>query len=493
MKFENLKFWFIVGSQFLYGPEALKEVEENSKTIVDGMNASGILPSPIEFKTLVLTNDDALNIVKEANYDDNCAGVIVFMHTFSPSKMWINALKLLQKPYLHYHSQFLDYIPNEEIDMDYMNLHQSAHGDREHAFMAGRLGLARKLVVGHWKDEDALFEIAEWMRAAAGAAFSKQLRLVRFGDNMRQVGVTEGDKILVQSDLGWQVNTWAVGDLVSELNKVTDEEIDAQMNIYKENYELDTDDLDSVRYQAKEQVAIQKLLEEQGANAFSDTFEDLYGLEQLPGLAVQDLMRQGYGFAGEGDWKTAALQAIIKFMATGMSGGTAFMEDYTYDFQEGLALGAHMLEVDPTVANETAKIQVHELGIGGKAAPARLVFEGKAGDARLVSIIDMGGRLRMVVHEVECVLPPQTMPNLPTARVMWKAKPNLEEGAKLWMLTGGAHHSVLTYDVSANTLRDWARIMNIEFIHIDENTKADDLEKDLLYSDIIWNLKKVSR
>ena len=491
MGFEKYKFWFVVGSQFLYGPETLGQVEENARVMVDHMNSTGILPAEVEYKITIKTEAEVANVVREANYDTSCAGIIVFCHTFSPSKMWTNGLRDLQKPYLHFHTQFPDNIPNEEIDMDYMNLHQSAHGDREHAHMAARVGLSRKIVVGYWKEEATLTKIAKWMRASLGVSFSKNLKVIRFGDNMREVGVTEGDKVSAQLNLGWQVNTWPVGHLVESINQVTDDEITAQLDEYKERYTINTDNLDSITYQARVQMAMEKMLTEQDADAFTNTFENLYGLQQLPGLATQDLMRKGYGFGAEGDWKSAAMTAIIKFMGQGMDGGSTFVEDYTYDLKHGLALGAHMLEVCPTVADGDVNIEVHPLGIGGKEDPARLVFAGREGKATLTSLVEVGGRQRLVVHEINCVDPPLTMPNLPTARVMWKAEPSLGVGAHCWMLAGGAHHSTLSYDIDAEVLRDFARIMNIEFVHIDANTTVENLEKDLFYSDIAWRLKGV--
>lgn len=489
MQFKDLEFWFIVGSQFLYGEETLRQVEEDAKVMVEEMNKSGNLPLPIRYKTTVKTCEDASNIIAEANYDKACAGIIVFCHTFSPSKMWINGLIALQKPYLHFHSQFLNTIPNEEIDMDYMNLHQSAHGDREHAFMGARLGLNRKIVVGYWKDKDVQEKIGKWMRASAGVAFSKQLKLVRFGDNMREVGVTEGDKVEAQIKFGWQVNTWPVGDLVQKIQSVTEEEVDKQVEAYEKHYVYQTEDKEAVRYQALVELGMKKMLEEQGAHGFTNTFENLYGMEQLPGLATQDLMRQGYGFGAEGDWKVSAMTAIIKFMSEGLTGGNSFIEDYTYDFEAGLALGAHMLEVCPSIATDKARIEVHPLGIGGKKDPARLVFEGKEGPACLASLVQMGNRFRLLVHEIDCVKPHKDMPNLPTARVMWEAKPNLADGAKAWMLAGGAHHSTLTYDLDFEVLQDFCRIMDIECVHINAETDPDKLEEELFLKDIAWKLK----
>lgn len=485
MNIKEMKFWFVIGSQFLYGEETLKTVEKDALIIAEGLNSSGRLPCEIIYKDTVKTSGSAEKIIKEANYDDSCAGIITFCHTFSPSKMWINALEGLQKPWLHFHTQFNREIPNEEIDMDYMNLHQGAHGDREHGFIGARLRKPRKVIMGYWQDEDIQERIAKWMRVAAAVKFSRELKVMRFGDNMREVAVTEGDKVEVQRKLGWEVNTWPVGELAAEIEAVTDAEIDAKMAEYNELYTLATDDIETVRYQAREEVAMLKMLERESCDAFSNTFQDLYGMRQLPGLASQNMMYHGIGYAGEGDWKTAALTAVLKFMGK----DSLFMEDYTYDLKNGISLGAHMLEVCPCAAADKPRIEVHPLGIGGKEAPARLVFEGKAGKATVASLIDMGGRLRLIVQDIECVKPTQTMPNLPVARVMWKPAPDLQTGAECWIVAGGAHHTVLSYDVDAEMLRDFARIMDIEFVHIDKDTTPESLEKELFFADLAWKLK----
>ncbi|MDO4863065.1 MAG: L-arabinose isomerase [Ruminococcus sp.] len=475
-----MKFWFVTGSQFLYGEETLRQVEVDSKKIVAGLK----LPFPVEYKLTVKTESEIERIIKEANYDDECAGVITFCHTFSPSKMWINGLTMLRKPWLHFHTQFNDNIPNEAIDMDYMNLHQSAHGDREHGFIGARLRMPRAVVAGHWADPEVQGKIADWMRAAVGALFSKSLKIVRFGDNMREVAVTEGDKIEAQIQLGWQVNTFAVGDLVEYMNDVTDAEIDALMKEYAELYDYDKADEEVIRYQAREEIAIEKILVREGAKAFSNTFQDLHGMKQLPGLATQHLMHKGYGFGAEGDWKTAGMTAIVKAMYP--DGNTSFMEDYNYDYNRGLILGSHMLEVCPSIAADRPRIEVHHLGIGGKEPPARLVFEGKAGSAKALSLIDMGGRFRLIAQDVECEKPFQSMPNLPVARTMWKPAPSFLEGLECWIIAGGAHHTVLSYDITDETVRDFARIMGIELVVIDENTTKYQLERDMMLGDVIY-------
>ena len=491
MQMKEYEFWFVVGSQFLYGPEVLEIVASRAKEMADTMNKSGILPCKVVYKVTAKTPEEISNVVKEANYQDKCAGLITWMHTFSPSKMWIDGLSKLQKPYCHFATQYNREIPNDEIDMDFMNLNQAAHGDREHGFIAARLRMPRKVIMGYWQDEDVLKRLGDWMRSAVAAAFSRSLKVMRFGDNMRNVAVTEGDKVGVQMQLGWQVNTWPVGELVEEIGKVTEEEVDAPMQEYAERYTMATDNLDAVRYQAKEEIAMKKMLDREGCKAFSNTFEDLYGMEQLPGLASQRLMEQGYGYGGEGDWKVAAMTAVIKAMTEGMTGGSAFMEDYTYNLQKGAeySLGAHMLEVCPSVAAERPRIEVHPLGIGGKADPARLVFEGHPGKACVVSLVDMGGRLRMICQDIEAVKPILPMPNLPVARVMWRAMPDLRTGAECWILAGGAHHTVLTYDATPEMLKDWARIMDIEFVHITKDTTPASLEQELFLNDLAWKLK----
>lgn len=491
MSMKNYEFWFVVGSQFLYGDEVLETVAKRAEEMAAKMNASGILPCKVVYKVTAKTNKEIADVVKEANYDDKCAGIITWCHTFSPSKMWINGFVDLQKPYCHFATQYNREIPNEEIDMDFMNLNQAAHGDREHGFIAARLRMPRKVIAGYWQDEDVLERIGDWMRSAVGVAVSKSLKVMRFGDNMREVAVTEGDKVEVQAKLGWQVNTWPVGTLVEYIEAVSEEEVDALMKEYAEKYVMNTDNVSAVRYQAKEEIAMKKMLDEEGCLAFSNTFQDLYGMEQLPGLASQRLMEQGYGYGGEGDWKVAAMTAIMKAMGEGKNGGTAFMEDYTYHLEKGkeYSLGAHMLEVCPSLAADKPKIEVHPLGIGGKGDPARLVFEGREGKAIVASLVDMGGRLRLIVQDIECVKPIMEMPNLPVARVMWRAMPDLTTGVECWITAGGAHHTVLSYDVSASQMKDWATMMDIEFVHITKDTTVESLEKELFLNDLAWKLK----
>ena len=486
----NYEFWFVVGSQALYGPEVLETVAKRAEEMAQEMSKR--LPYPLVYKVTAMSNSQIADIVKEANHDDSCAGIVTWCHTFSPSKMWINGLVNLQKPYCHFATQYNLEIPNEEIDMDFMNLNQAAHGDREHGFIAARLRMPRKIIFGYWQDEEIQKRLGRWMRAAVGVAVSRNLKVMRFGDNMREVAVTEGDKVEVQAKLGWQVNTWAVGDLVKVMNEVTDAEVDALMDTYRSSYDFATDNIDAIRYQAREEIAIKKMLDDEGCQAFSNTFQDLYGMEQLPGLASQHLMAQGYGYGGEGDWKVAAMTAIMKSMGDNGNGCSLFMEDYTYNLVPGAeySLGAHMLEVCPCCAAEKPRIETHPLGIGmNEKDPARLVFEGKAGPAIVVSLIDMGGRLRLICQDIECVKPILPMPNLPVARVMWKALPSLATGVECWITAGGAHHTVLSYDVTAEQMHDWANMMDIEFVHIGKDTTPEALEHDLFLADLAWKLR----
>ncbi len=483
-------FWFVVGSQLLYGPEVLETVAARGEEMARELSRH--LPYPLVYKVTAKSNQEIAQVVKEANYDSGCAGIIAWCHTFSPSKMWINGLAGLQKPYCHLATQYNRAIPNEEIDMDFMNLNQAAHGDREHGFIAARLRMPRKVIAGHWQDQAVRDRLAAWMQAAAGVAVSKELKVMRFGDNMREVAVTEGDKVEVQQKLGWQVNTWAVGDLVKEMNAVTEAEIDALMETYQASYDIATGCIDAIRYQAREEIAIKKMMDAEGCTAFSNTFQDLYGMEQLPGLATQHLMAQGYGYGGEGDWKVAAMTAIMKAMGENGNGVSLFMEDYTYNLTPGAeySLGAHMLEVCPCCAAARPRIETHHLGIGmNRKDPARLVFEGKAGDAIVVSLIDMGGRLRLICQDIHCVKPVLPMPNLPVARVMWRAEPDLTTGLECWITAGGAHHTVLSYDVTAGMMRDWCTMMSVEFVHIDHDTTVERLEQELFLSDLAWKLR----
>ena len=484
------EFWFVVGSQSLYGQDVLDTVDARAAEMAEEL--SKVLPFPLVYKVTAKSNKEIADTVKEANYRDECAGIVTWCHTFSPSKMWIDGLRDLQKPWCHLATQYNREIPNEEIDMDFMNLNQAAHGDREHGFMGARLRKPRKVIAGFWQDPCVQERLAKWQRVCMGVITSREMKVMRFGDNMREVAVTEGDKVETQIKLGWQVNTWAVGDLVKEMNAVTEAEVDALYEEYTGKYDINTDNLFAIRYQAREEIAMKKMMDREGCKAFSNTFQDLYGMQQLPGLASQHLMSLGYGYGGEGDWKVSAMTAILKSMGEGGNGASGFMEDYTYHLVEGqeYSLGAHMLEVCPSLAADKPRIETHHLGIGmNEKDPARLVFEGKAGKGIVASLIDMGGRLRLIVQDIEAVKPIMPMPNLPVARVMWRALPNLTTGVECWITAGGAHHTVLSYDVDAEMLRDWARIMDIEFVHIGADTTPEKLEEELLVKDLVWKLK----
>ena len=484
------QFWFVVGSQDLYGEEVLRTVAERAEEMAGWLSEK--LPYPLVYKVTAMSSGQITKVIKEANFDDDCLGVVTWCHTFSPSKMWLTGLSMLQKPWCHLATQYNKEIPNEEIDMDFMNLNQAAHGDREHGFMGARLRKARKVIAGYWKEENVIARLAEFQKVCVGIDFSKNLKVMRFGDNMRDVAVTEGDKVEAQNKLGWEVNFWAVGDLVKEMDAVTEEEVDALCGEYFEQYDVATDNTAAIRYQAREEIAMKKMMDRNGCKAFSNTFQDLYGMEQLPGLASQHLMAQGYGYGGEGDWKVSAMTAILKKMGEGENGASAFMEDYTYHLVEGAkySLGAHMLEVCPSLAANRPRIETHHLGIGmNRKDPARLVFDGREGKGIVVSLIDMGGRMRLIVQDIECVKPIMEMPNLPVAKVMWKAMPSLETGVECWITAGGAHHTVLSLDVTAEMMRDFARFMDIEFVHITKDTTVEALEDKLLVNDLIWKLR----
>ncbi len=482
-------FWFITGSQHLYGEETLKQVAKDSTEIVKELDNS--LPCKVLFKPTVTTPDEITAMCIAANNDSECAGIITWMHTFSPSKMWINGLKILNKPMLHLHTQFNRDIPWQSIDMDFMNLNQAAHGDREHGYIGTRLRLNRKVISGFWKEEDTQKRIEIWMRAAIGAYESKRLKIARLGDNMREVAVTEGDKVEAQIKFGWAINGYGLGDFVELVNEVTNNEVDTLIKEYNDSYVINTDNLESIKEQAKYEIALKNFMKKGNFGAFTTTFEDLHGLKQLPGLSSQRLMQAGFGFGPEGDWKTAALVRIFKLMTADLNGGTTLMEDYTYHLEPGreAILGSHMLEICPSISCEKAKIEVHDLGIGGKDAPARLVFDGKEGNAICVTLIDMGNRFRMIVNEVEAIKSYYDMPKLPVARVMWKPLPDFKTATEAWIYAGGAHHTAMTYDLTTEHLRDFAEMMDIELIVINKETKIEELKKELQYNDIIWKFK----
>ena len=476
--------WFITGSQHLYGDEALKQVAADSAVIAEHLN--GRIGAEVICTPVVTTASEITDVMRKANADNDCIGVITWMHTFSPSKMWIDGLKTISKPILHFSTQFNEALPYAEIDMDFMNLNQSAHGDREHSHIYALMRKSRKEVVGHWQDEEAINEIRTWVAAAKAFAAGNSLRVVRFGDNMRDVAVTDGNKVTTQAKLGWSVDYYGIGDLVEEIDKVADEEVNDLIAEYQEAYNVVTDDIDAIKEQAKYEIALERFLNKTESTAFTTNFQDLHGLKQLPGLSAQRLMAKGYGFGAEGDWKTAALTRAMKIMSDNDS--TAFMEDYTYNLTKGneAILGAHMLEVCPTIADGEIRLDVQPLGIGGKEPPARLIFNSKAGEAICVSLVDLGNRLRLICAEVECISTPEPMPKLPVASAMWKPYPDFKNGVKAWLLAGGAHHSVLSYTLTKEHIIDFARMAGIECVVIGKNTDVSDFELKLMLGDAAW-------
>ncbi|EMF0571019.1 L-arabinose isomerase [Enterococcus faecium] len=466
------EFWFVVGSQHLYGEEALREVKKHAQEMVDELNENGQLPYPIRLQELAVTADTITKIMKEVNYREEVAGVITWMHTFSPAKMWIRGTKLLQKPLLHLATQYNESIPWKTIDMDFMNLNQSAHGDREYGFINARLNKQNKIVVGYWKRPEIQKEIADWMDVAVAYNESFGIKVARFGDNMRNVGVTEGDKVEAQIQFGWTVDYFGIGDLVQVIDRVSDEEVDQLFEEYKELYTFDYGDYEEktweehVKVQAQQEIGIRRFLEEGGYNAFTTNFEDLYGMKQLPGLAVQRLMAEGYGFAGEGDWKTAAIDRLLKIMARGKD--TGFMEDYTYELASGqeAILESHMMEVDPTLAATKPRIVVSPLSMGDREDPARLVFDGKAGEGVVVSMADFGTHYKLLINEVKAFEPTTEAPNLPVARVLWKTKPNFHEGVHSWIQAGGGHHTVVSLNLTTDQIETWAKLVELETVVI---------------------------
>lgn len=485
----DYEFWFFTGSQLLYGQETLDQVDKDTQIMVDGLNASGILPYPVIFKGTLKSSDEILAGCKEANAANQCAGILTWCHTFSPAKMWIHGLKALTKPLLHLHTQFNKEIPWDTIDMDFMNLNQAAHGDREYGYIGARMEIPRKIVVGYWQEKDVIAKIADWMDVSVGFNECQSLKICRFGDNMRDVAVTDGDRVEAEIKLGWTTDYYGIGDLVSEMETITEEQVDAMMADYKTRYDFDKDaSIDSIREQAKIQCALEQFMVRNGYTAFSDNFQVLQGMKQLPGLAVQDMMYKGYGFGGEGDWKIAAMVRIMKIMAHGKR--TSFMEDYTlnYNGAESAILNAHMLEVCPTVAETKPVIEVHPLGIGDKEAPARLKFKGiQSGHGVACCLNDMGNRFRLIVQEVECV-PSKDMPKLPVASILWKPLPDLTTAAHAWILAGGAHHTSFSLELTAEQLEDWCEMMGIECVVINNDTTISSFKKELKWNSMAYRL-----
>jgi L-arabinose isomerase len=491
---KTFEVWFVTGSQNLYGEETLRLVAEHSQEIAKGLDASGKIPVRVVYKPTVKSTQEIYDTLVAANTAENVIGVITWMHTFSPAKMWIRGLAALKKPLLHLHTQYNRDIPWSSMDMDFMNLNQSAHGDREFGFMVSRMRKNRKVVVGHWQSADVEEQIGNWSRAAAGWHDWQGGKFARFGDNMRFVAVTDGDKVEAELQFGFSVNSYGIGDLVALIDAVSANDIEALIEEYKEKYTIAADLLpggerhSSVYEAARIEIALRKFLVDGGFKGFSDTFEDLHGMVQLPGLAVQRLLADGFGFAGEGDWKTAALVRAFKVMGSGLEGGNGFMEDYTYHFDPNneLVLGSHMLEIDESLASTKPSLEVHPLGIGGKADPARLVFNVAGGAALNASIIDVGNRFRMIVNEVEAVEPQHELPNLPVARVLWKPLPDMKTGCAGWIYAGGAHHTAYSQNLSAETIQDFTEMAGIEFIRIGKDSTIDSIKNELRWNDIAF-------
>jgi L-arabinose isomerase len=492
----NVEVWLVTGSQHLYGEATLKLVEQHAREIAGQLSQSGKLPVGVVFKSVVTTPEAITAVCREANNAPNCIGLITWMHTFSPAKMWIAGLKALSKPFVHLHTQYNRDLPWTQIDMDFMNLNQSAHGDREFGFIGSRMRLSRKVIVGYWQDEPVMASLATWMRAAAAWQDAQGARIARFGDNMREVAVTEGDKVEAQIRLGYSVNGYGMGDLVKFIDQVGDSEIDQLVAEYDDSYTVvqalrpGGSQRQHLREAARIELGLKAFLTDGNFKAFTTTFENLYGLSQLPGLSVQRLMAEGYGFGAEGDWKTAALVRAMKVMGSGLPGGTSFMEDYTYDFggEEPRVLGAHMLEVCESIASEKPSLEIHPLSIGGKADPARLVFTVKSGPAVNASLIDLGNRFRMIINEVDVVQPEKPLENLPVASAVWIPRPDLAVAAGAWILAGGAHHTGFSQSVTQQHLEDFAEIAGLEFLSIDKGTDLVSFKKELRWNEMYYHL-----
>jgi|SRR5271157_666952 len=496
MDFHEFEVWFVTGSQDLYGDETLKRVAEDARKIADGLTRSGKLPVKVVYKPIVTTPEAIYDLCTEANNVKGCIGLIAWMHTFSPAKMWIAGLNALHKPFLHLHTQFNRDLPWSNIDMDFMNLNQSAHGDREFGFIASRMRLNRKVVVGFWQDDDVQEEIQGWMRAACAWHDLQGARIARFGDNMRDVAVTEGDKVEAQMRLGFSVNGYGLGDLAAAVKSVPEGEVDKLVSEYEERYSVAKvlrqagEQHPALREAARIELGLRAFLENGRFKAFTTTFEDLSGLLQLPGLAVQRLMAEGYGFGAEGDWKTAALVRAMKVMGSGLEGGTSFMEDYTYDLNPGApkVLGAHMLEVCESIAEGKPSLEVHPLSIGGKADPPRLVFTVRSGPAINATLLDMGNRFRMVVNELDVVPPDRPLSKLPVASAVWIPRPDLKTAAAAWILAGGAHHTGFSQTVTRQHLEDFAGMAGIEFLAIDHDTHLRTWKQELRWNEMYYLL-----
>ena len=491
----SLEAWFVTGSQHLYGSETLKAVEQHSTTIARALSESSLIPVKIVAKPVMTSSESIQQLCLDANSSKNCIGLITWMHTFSPARMWIGGLRSLNKPYLHLHTQFNEELPWPTIDMNFMNLNQSAHGDREYGFIGARMRLLRKVVVGSWRDTSIHSEIAVWARAACAWHDAQHLKIARLGDNMRNVAVTEGDKVDAQIRLRYSVNGYGVGELVRFIHEVKDAEIERLTVEYDETYAVaeslrpNGNQRKALHEAARIELGLRHFLLESDSNAFTDTFEDLHGLAQLPGIAVQRLMADGYGFGAEGDWKTAALVRAMKVMSHGLNGGTSFMEDYTYHLKDGgQVLGAHMLEVCPSIADDKPSAEIHPLSIGGKGDPVRLVFTASSGRAVNASIVDMGNRFRLVVNQVNLMRPEQPLPKLPVARAIWAPEPNLKVAATAWIFAGGSHHTALSHALTPEHMQDFADMAGLECLMIDSNTNVADFVKELRWNDMYYHL-----
>ena len=498
MAFENYEVWFVTGAQLLYGGDAVIAVDAHSNEMVSGLNASGKLPVKVVYKGTVNSSKEIETVFKAANNDDKCIGVITWMHTFSPAKMWIHGLQQLKKPLLHLHTQFNKEIPWDTMDMDFMNLNQSAHGDREFGHICTRMRIRRKVVVGYWKDENTLHKIAVWMRVCAGWADAQDMLIIRFGDQMNNVAVTDGDKVEAEQRLGYHVDYCPVNDLMEYYKKVTDEEAKALVDTYFKEYAHDPklEDCKTTEYEkiwnaAKAEIALRGILKAKGAKGFTTNFDDLGLFDQIPGLASQRLMAEGYGFGAEGDWKSAALYRTVWFMSQGMTKGCSFLEDYTLNFdgENSSILQAHMLEVCPLIAEERPRLEVHRLAIGVDSLTARIVFTSKQGPGVTATVVDLGNRLRLIVNDVECIKS-KPLPKLPVASALWIPMPNFEIGAGAWILAGGTHHSCFSYDLTSEYWEDYAEIAGIEMVHINKDTTISDFKKELRMNEVYYMLNK---
>lgn len=507
--FENYEVWWITGAQLLYGGDAVVKVDSHSKQMVDGLNNSGNLPVKVVYKGTANSSREVTELMKAANNSEKCVGVITWMHTFSPAKMWIHGLQQLTKPLLHFHTQFNAEIPWNEIDMDFMNLNQSAHGDREFGHICARMRLRRKVVVGHWTDPEAQKKIAVWERVAAAWADSQDMLILRFGDQMNNVAVTDGDKVEAEQRLGYHVDYTPVSELMEYFKKVADADVDALVATYFKEYAHDaalednnTEEYKKVWNAAKAELALRAILTAKGAKGFTTNFDDLgtqdindpkfVGFDQIPGLASQRLMADGYGFGAEGDWKSAALYRTVWFMSQGLPKGCSFLEDYTLNFngKDSSILQAHMLEVCPLIAAERPRLEVHFLGIGiRKSLTARLVFTSKPDNGVTATVVDLGNRFRLIVNDVKCI-ESKAMPKLPVASALWIPQPNFEVGAGAWILAGGTHHSCFSYDLTPEYWEDYAEIAGIEMLHIDANTTIPEFKNTMRWNEVYYLLNK---